>query len=126
MTLRTLSLPLKVLATCFLLTTGIGYLFALAYLYLIELEPHAKDGLSVIEAVVVKYYGKREASRLEASLEGAMGEYISQPEKERITRWINEGAGEAEFADVQPILSQACGSCQVVFPHPLFPDGRHR
>ena len=32
MTLRTLALPLKVLASVFLLTIGVAYLFALAYL----------------------------------------------------------------------------------------------
>lgn len=42
MTLRTFSLPLRVLATCFLTTIGLGYLFALAYLYLIDVEPHTK------------------------------------------------------------------------------------
>jgi hypothetical protein len=111
MTLRTLPLPLKVLATCFLLTIGIGYLFGLIYLYLIDLEPHAKEGLSLLQSVIVKYYGKREASRLEAALEGPMGEYVTPSEKERITRWIKLGAGEATFADVQPILTKACASC---------------
>jgi len=59
MTLRTLPLPLKVLATCFLLTIGAGYLFALAYLYLIDLEPHAQPRLSVVQAVIAKYYGRQ-------------------------------------------------------------------
>ncbi len=111
MTLRTLTLPLKVLATCFLLTMGVGYLFALGYLYLVDLEPHTEHGLSVSEAVVSKYYGKRGGSRLEGALAGAMGGYVSQAEKERIAQWIKEGAGEAEFVNIQPILKEACVTC---------------
>lgn len=111
MTLRTLPFPLKVLATCFLLTIGAGYLFGVAYLYLIDLEPHAKEGLSLLEAVIIKYYGKREGSRLEAALAGTMGDYVTRVEKDRITQWIRQGAGEAEFANVQPILKKACAEC---------------
>jgi hypothetical protein len=107
--LTTLPLPLKVLATCFLLTMGTGYLFATAYLYLSAVQPHANGGL--VKAIVVKYYGDRGSSRLEASLEGSMKEYTTPAERQQIVRWIHEGAGEAQFADVQPILVQACGSC---------------
>lgn len=90
---------------------GVGYLFALGYLYLMDLEPHTEQGLSAVEAVVSKYYGKREGSRLEGALAGAMGDYVSQAEKERIAEWIKEGAGEAEFVNIQPILKEACATC---------------
>ena len=43
--LRNLSMPLRVLFSCFLLVLGIGYLAALAYLFLVDVEPHAsKEG----------------------------------------------------------------------------------
>lgn len=111
MTLRTLPPPLKVLATCFLLTIGVGYLFAVAYLYLIDVKPHTEHGMSVLQSVIVKYYGKREVSRLESSLEGPMGEYVTRSEKAQIAEWIKRGAAEAEFAEIQPILEQRCASC---------------
>lgn len=111
MTLRTLQLPLKVLASCFLLTIGIGYLFALAYLYLIDFEPHRKQGLGVVQAVIVKYYGKRQGSRLEAALEGSMSEQVHQNEKQQIILWLRRGASEAEFINIQPILKRACEGC---------------
>lgn len=63
-TLRTLSLPLKVLATCFLLTMGIGYLFAVAYLYLTAVQPHANGTL--VQAIALKCHGDRGSSRLAA------------------------------------------------------------
>lgn len=38
LSLRTLPLSFKVLATCFLLTMGIGYLFGVTYLYLTAVQ----------------------------------------------------------------------------------------
>ncbi|HZH48868.1 MAG TPA: hypothetical protein VFD86_03785 [Nitrospira sp.] len=111
MTLRTLPLPLKVLATCFLLTIGAGYLFALAYLYLIDLEPHAQPRPSVVQAVIAKYYGRQEDSLLEAALKGSMGDRVGPGEKREIIRWVRAGAPEAEFVKIEPILKQSCASC---------------
>ena len=54
-TLRALSLPLKVLAPCFFLTIGIGCLFALAYVDLTAVQPHANGTL--VQAIVLKYHG---------------------------------------------------------------------
>jgi hypothetical protein len=108
-TLRTLPLPLKVLATCFLLTMGIGYLFGVAYLYLTAIQPHANGTL--VKAIITKYHGDRGSSRLEASLEGSMKEYATSEERQQLIGWIRAGAGEAQFADIRPILLRACASC---------------
>ncbi len=110
-TLRSLSFPLKVLSTFFLLTIGLAYLFALVYLYLIELEPHTKHGISIVQSVIIKYYGKRERSRIEVALGGSMGDRASLQEKQQIIGWIRQGAREAEFSDIQPILKRACAEC---------------
>ncbi len=109
LSLRTLSFPLKVLATCFLLTMGIGYLFGVAYLYLTAIQPHANGTL--VKAVIVKYHGDRGSSRLEASLDGSMKDYATPDERRRIIEWIRAGAGEAEFADVKPVLNRSCADC---------------
>lgn len=111
MTLRKLTLPLKVLASAFLLTIGVAYLFALAYLYLIEVEPHTKHGMGLVAAVIMKYYGQRDTTRLEAALRGPMGEYVSDSQRKQLIQWIRQGAGEADFVKVQPILTQACAEC---------------
>ena len=111
MTLRLLPLQLKVLATCFLLTLGVGYLFALAYLYLLDVEPHTKHGMGLVASVIVKYYGQRDASRLEAALRGPMSEYVTDAQRKQLLRWIRQGASEAEFVKIQPVLKQACGGC---------------
>ena len=111
LTLRTLSLPLKMLASLFLLTMGLGYLFGLAYLYLIEVEPHTKHGMGLVAAVIMKYYGQRDTTRLEAALGGPMAEYVTDAQKKQIIQWIRQGAAEADFTKVQPILKQACAEC---------------
>lgn len=111
MTLRTLTLPLKVLASAFLLTIGVAYLFALAYLYLIEVEPHSKHGMGLVAAVIMKYYGERDTTKLEAALRGPMAEYVSDSQRRQLIQWIRQGAGEADFVKVQAILTQACAEC---------------
>lgn len=111
MTLRTLTLPFKVLATVFLLTMGIAYLFALAYLYLIDVEPHTKHGMGLVTAVIMKYYGQRDTTRLEAALRGPMAEYVSDSQRRQVIQWIRQGAREAEFMKVQPIVTRACAEC---------------
>lgn len=111
MTLRTLTLPLKVLASVFLLTMGIAYLFALAYLYLIDVEPHTKHGMGLVAGVIMKYYGQRDTTRLEAALRGPMAEYVSDSQRRQLIQWIRQGASEAEFMKAQPILTQACAEC---------------
>lgn len=111
MTLRTLTLPLKVLASAFLLTIGIAYLFALAYLYLIEVEPHTKHGMGLVAAVIMKYYGQRDTTKLEAAVRGPMAEYVSDSQRRQLIQWIRQGAGEADFVKVQPILTQTCAEC---------------
>ncbi len=111
MTLRTLPLPTKVFATFFLLTIGFGYLLALLYLYLIDVEPHAKHGLGLVQAVIGKYYGNPESSRLEASLKGAMGEYLAAEEKQQVIRWVRKGANPEEYVKIEAILKHGCASC---------------
>ncbi|MBI3610504.1 MAG: hypothetical protein HY204_07370 [Nitrospirae bacterium] len=111
MTLRTLSLPVRVLFSCFLLTTGMGYLFAVLYLFLIDVEPHAKQGVGMVQAVIVKYYGQRGGTKLEAALDGAMGDNLTQTQKRQIINWIRRGAMEADFASVQSIFLDQCASC---------------
>jgi hypothetical protein len=111
MPLRKLNLPLKVLFTCFLLTMGIAYLFAVLYLYLMDVEPHARKGDGLVQAVILKYYGQRGGTRLEAALEGGMGENISAPQKMEIFQWIRKGASADGFPRVQPIFLNHCAPC---------------
>lgn len=111
MTLRQMSVPVRILFSCFLLTAGMAYLFATLYLYLMDLEPHVKNGQGTVKAVILKYYGNQGGSRLEAALRGPMGDDLSDQEKNGIFRWIRKGAPEKEFPQVFAILQKNCVSC---------------
>lgn len=111
MTLKGLSLPVKILFTCFLLTMGMGYLLALLYLFLIDVEPHTEHKVGMVQAVIMKYYGKRGGTRLEAALEGAMGDKLKPVKKKEIVDWVRRGAREREFEQVQPIFLDNCVLC---------------
>ena len=111
MNLRTLSPPVKVLFTCFLLAIGIGYLFAILYLFLIDVEPHAKKGMGLVQSVIMKYYGQRGTTKLEAALEGAMGDNLTPAQNKKIVEWIRKGAAEEDFPSVQPIFLDQCSKC---------------
>ena len=110
-TLRNLSLPVRVLFTCFLVTIGIGYLFAIAYLISIDVEPHAKRGMGLIQAVIMKYYGQRGGTKLEAALTGAMGKNLTSSSKKQVIQWIRNGATASDFVSVQPIFINNCAGC---------------
>jgi len=111
MTLKNIPTPLKALFTCLLATIGIGYLFAVSYLYLIEIEPHTGKGEGLVAAVAGKYYGKREGTRLGAALKGAMGDNITLVEKEAVFKWIEAGSQESDFSGVQTIFENGCVMC---------------
>jgi hypothetical protein len=111
MTLRSLPLPLKVLSSCYLITAGVGYLFAIAYLYLLDFNPHNQPRVSAVQAVIEKYYGKREETQLESAVKGTMAEHVTSTEQAQILQWIRQGAAEANFAAIQPIVQKSCATC---------------
>ena len=62
--LRSLPTTLRVLFSCFLIVIGIGYLTALSYLFLVDVEPHRKQGQRVVEGISEKYHGSTSGTRL--------------------------------------------------------------
>jgi len=106
-----LPITAKVLFTIFLLTIGIAYMFALLYLYFLDVEPHKEMGMDLLQATIHKYYGNRGNTRLEKTLRGSMGERLTEDEKKDISLWIKEGATNDGFLKVKPILDQNCAVC---------------
>ncbi|MBI5096774.1 MAG: hypothetical protein HZB32_03885 [Nitrospirae bacterium] len=109
--LKGLPVPVKVLFTSFFLTVGIAYIFALLYLYLLDVEPHRGVGMGLLQATIHKYYGNRGDTRLEKTIRGTMGERLSPDEKKEISLWIREGATTGGFLKVKPIFDQNCTAC---------------
>src|SRR3990170_8706502 len=89
--LKGLPVPVKVLFTAFIITMGVAYIFALMYLYLLDVEPHRDLGMGLLQATIHKYYGNRGDSRLEKAIRGTMGERLTAEEERDISIWIKDG-----------------------------------
>ncbi len=110
-TLRGLPVTVRWLFSFFLATMGLGYLLALTYLFLLEVEPHRKMGMNLVQATILKYYGNRGNTRLEAALNGSMAEKINPAEKAEVIQWIRDGATTAGYEKVRPLFEKNCISC---------------
>ncbi|GAV21120.1 hypothetical protein MMIC_P2100 [Mariprofundus micogutta] len=102
----------KILDTMFLITIGLGYLFALAHTYFSHEGRDGQVGLSV-EDVKIAYYGEHQQTRLGAALNGGMDANLETPEqKQVIVDWIEGGTDKDEFENkIAPILNNNCIGC---------------
>lgn len=102
---------MRVLFSSFLITVGVGFLAAMYYLFLQDVDPHRKMGMSLVPAVAAKYYGDRGNTRLESALRGAMSSRIGAADREQVVAWLRGGATREGFATVKPILDRSCAAC---------------
>jgi hypothetical protein len=109
--LRKLPPTLRSLFTCFLIVIGLGYLSALSYLFLVDVEPHRAAGQGLVEGISEKYHGSTSGTRLEAALKGTMADKLTAEEREQVFQWIRAGATADGYAKIEPILTQKCGIC---------------
>jgi len=105
----------KLLDTMFLITIGVGYLFALLNLYYTHEGRDGVEGLSV-QDVVLAYHGSHNQTRLGAAINGPMAPNLpNEAAKTTILDWIQHGATKEEFeAKVNPILQNNCVMCHSV------------
>lgn len=111
MSLRTLPITLRALFSSFLIVIGIGYLTALSYLFLVDVEPHRKEGQRVVEGISEKYHGSTSGTRLEAALKGTMADKLTPAERDQVLQWVHAGASRDGYAIIAPILTQKCATC---------------
>jgi hypothetical protein len=109
--LSRLPLTLRVLFTSFLLLIGLGYLMALSYLFLVDVEPHQKMGMGLVSGIAMKYHGTVGGSRLESAMRGMMADRIGPGDRDRVMHWVHDGAMEAGYATIKPIFDKNCVSC---------------
>jgi len=105
-------LSLRVLYTATLLVLGMGYLFALIYLFHTY---SGKDGnprdLSY-DDIVIAYTGSGKSSRLESALRGSMSVMLPKEELAPLVAWVQEGAERAAFEkQIRPTLEKRCLAC---------------
>jgi len=111
LSLRRLPVTLRVLFSSFLIVIGIGYLSALSYLFLVDVEPHREAGKGVVEGISAKYHGSTSGTRLEAALKGTMADKLTTEEREQVFQWIRAGATADGYKKIEPIITQKCGVC---------------
>src|SRR5215831_1590536 len=111
MSLRDLPVTLRALFSSFLIVIGIGYLMALSYLFLVDIEPHHQEGQGPVEGISEKYHGSSTDTRLEAALKGTMADKLTTEERDQVFQWIRVGATADGYAKIEPILTQKCGIC---------------
>lgn len=111
--LRELSTPARVLATCFLLTMGVGFVAAQVNNQLTHADRDGEPGLSVAD-VVIAFYGKEGSTTLTSKIGpgGSMAKYIPRPADLEVVRsWVASGAEQDGFADTAAVLDRLCVRC---------------
>jgi hypothetical protein len=118
-----ISVSEKILNTVFLLTIGLGYLFALANLYYTHQGRDGKAGLSIND-VMIMYHGSHTQTRLGAAVNGIMEANLKyKSDKEVILRWLQSGAEEAGYTTtIAPILNRDCIICHTPSISPNLPN----
>jgi hypothetical protein len=103
----------RVLYTATLLVLGLGYLFALIYLF----HTYAGRGtgnpmMLSYQDLVVAYSGSGKGSRLESALRGPMSNMLPPDELTPLIAWVQEGANRARYEkEIKPTLDKRCMSC---------------
>jgi hypothetical protein len=108
---KELPVSMRVLFTGTLLVIGMGYLFALIYVYTTDSGRDGKPGLSV-DDIIISYSGSSEGSKIEAALQGPMSAMLSAGDRTQIVSWVRAGAARSEFeSTIQPLIESNCLDC---------------
>jgi magnesium-transporting ATPase (P-type) len=103
---------MRVLYTAVLLILGLGYLFALIYLFHTY---SGKDGNPLnlsYQDIVIAYTGSGKDSRLESALRGPMSAMLPRDEVGPIIDWVKAGAERGGYEKaIRPTLDRRCMTC---------------
>jgi len=103
----------RVLYTATLLVLGLGYMFALIYLF----HTYAGRGtgntmMLSYEDLVVAYSGSGHGSRLESALRGPMSNMLPADEIGAVVGWVQGGSDRAKYdTAIKPIIDKRCMAC---------------
>src|ERR1019366_3726441 len=100
----------RVLFTATLLVLGLGYMFALIYIF--DTYAGRAGGNPMMLSyhdIVAGYSGTGQGSRLEAALHGPMRDMLPPDESGPIVAWVQEGAPPATFeSNIRSIIEKRC------------------
>ena len=102
---------MRTLFTGALLVVGLGYMFAMLYVFAAHSGADGKPGLSV-EDIKITYSGNNETTALESALRGAMSGMLPAQDLATLLDWIREGADKRSYSDrIEAIVETNCLSC---------------
>lgn len=106
-----LPMSMRVLYTGALLVLGLGYIFALLYLYVAHSGRDGNPTLSV-QDIVITYSGTTEGTRMESALRGPMSGMLNQADLVNMLSWVHAGADRRSYeAQIRSIIEKNCLSC---------------
>lgn len=109
--LNTVTKSSKIALTAFLILIGVAYIFSFTTIYITYSPIDKEAGLS-IKDIQTAYYGSREETKLEKSIDGTMREYFeSEEDYSSVKSWVSAGAAEKDFAAVKEIFERSCNGC---------------
>ena len=109
--LHNLPISRRISMTIFLVITGIGYIFGFFNILLSYGSNDGQPGLS-IKDVQIAFYGARDKTALEKSIDGSMRTYFaSDGDYDKVKEWLADGFKESDFETVKPILDTSCNTC---------------
>jgi hypothetical protein len=103
---------LRVMYTSVLVLLGLGYLFALVYLFHSYSGKDGNPNSLSYEDIVIAYSGTAKGSRLEGALRGSMSVMLPHEERGVILLWLQDGTERGKYeAEVRPIVEKRCLAC---------------
>lgn len=106
-----LPVSMRVLFTGTLLAIGMGYLFALIYVYTSDAGKDGSPALTV-EDIVISYSGSSEGTRLEAALTGPMSAMLSEADRDQVMAWVGKGADKEGYeTGIKGVFERNCLDC---------------
>ena len=112
-TLHFSHLPLvqRVLYTCALCVLGLGYAFAMVYIFA---SHHGRDGnqMLTVQDIIIAYSGSKTGTKLESALKGPMSGMLPADENLKIISWVREGASLKGYEnEMKSIFDNRCITC---------------
>ena len=103
---------LRVVYTAALCILGLGYLFALVYLFHTFAGKDGDPKSVSYQDMVITYSGSGKDSRLESALRGSMSVMLPREELTVVTSWVQKGADRATYeSQIRPLMDTRCMAC---------------
>jgi len=103
---------LRIVYTAALLILGLGYLFALVYIFHSYAGKDGDPSSLSYEDLVIAYSGSGKGSRLETALKGPMSSMLPPEDLKAVVDWVVSGADKAKFeAAIRPTIDKRCMPC---------------